>query len=92
MPRYDYEAPLFAECELCGSNKHLCISVPIPRDGKRENMSICIMCAKRVAKAYTRFIATAKSRSYTYWYRERKKLQKAGLNSGLEAQVPTTQS
>jgi len=90
MARYDHEAPLFAECELCGSNRHLCISVPIPRDGRRENVSVCVMCAKRIAKAYTRFVATVKSRSYTYWYKERKKLQEAGLTSGLEAQASTT--
>jgi len=43
------------------------------------------MCAKRVAKAYTRFVATAKSRSYQYWYRERQEMRRAGLGSGLES-------
>jgi hypothetical protein len=43
------------------------------------------MCAKRIAKAYTRFVATAKSRSYQYWYNERQAMRKAGLGSGLEA-------
>jgi len=43
------------------------------------------MCAKRIARAYTRFVATAKSRSYNYWYRERERLKKAKLKSGLES-------
>jgi len=43
------------------------------------------MCAKRIAKAYTRFVATAKSRSYQYWYRERQEMRRAGLGSGLES-------
>jgi len=43
------------------------------------------MCAKRIARIYTRFVATVKNRSYQYWYREREKLKKAKLSSGLEA-------
>jgi len=82
--RYSHPGNDYAECELCGSTRHLCIVVPIPREEK-EDLVICVMCAKRVAKAYTRFVATVKSRSYSYWYHERKKMQKIGLGSGLEA-------
>jgi hypothetical protein len=42
------------------------------------------MCAKKIAKAYTRFVATVKSRSYSYWYNERQKIKKAKISSGLE--------
>lgn len=82
--RYDHPSPEFAECGICGLSRHLCISVPIPREGS-ENLPVCIMCAKRIAKAYVRFVATAKSRSYSYWYNERLKLRRAGLGSGLES-------
>ena len=85
MPHYDHPSPEYAVCDICGSSRHLCLSVPIPRDGKNENLSVCVMCAKRIARAYTRFVATAKSRSYSYWYREREKLKKAKLKSGLES-------
>lgn len=81
--RYD-GLPDFAECDICGSSRHLCLSVPISREGE-DNISVCIMCAKKIARAYTRFVATVKSRSYSYWYRERERLRKAGLSSGLES-------
>ncbi|RLG00569.1 MAG: hypothetical protein DRN49_02755 [Thaumarchaeota archaeon] len=84
--RYDHPTPEYAECDICGSNRHLCLSIPIPREGRSENLSVCIMCAKRIAKAYTRFVATVKSRSYQYWYREREKMRRAGIGSGLEKQ------
>ena len=84
MARYSHPGPDFAECDICGSTRHLCITVPIPREGEKENLSVCIMCAKRIALAYTRFVATVKSRSYQYWYREREKMRRAGLSSGLE--------
>lgn len=77
------EGPDFPECDVCGSSRHLCLSIPIAREYE-ENLSVCIMCAKKIAKAYTRFVATVKSRSYSYWYNERLKLRKAGLSSGLE--------
>ena len=86
MARYAPPAPDYAECDICGSDRHLCIVVPIPREGREENLSVCIMCAKKIAKAYTRFVATVKSRSYQYWYREREKMRKAGIGSGLEKQ------
>jgi len=84
MARYDHPSPVYAECDICGSSRHLCLSIPIPRGGESENLSVCVMCAKRIAKAYTRFVATVKSRSYQHWYREREKMRRAGLNSGLE--------
>lgn len=80
-PHHDHVTPEYSECEICGTSRHLCLSVPIPRGGV-ENISICVMCAKRIAKAYVRFVATAKSRSYVYWYQERKKFK---MGSGLEA-------
>ncbi|MEM4497306.1 MAG: hypothetical protein QW692_00585 [Nitrososphaerota archaeon] len=85
MPHYD-EFPDFAECDVCGSSRHLCLAVPIrhPEYHDKE-LSVCIMCAKKIARAYARFVATAKSRSYPYWYREREKLRKVGLSSGLES-------
>jgi len=70
----------FAECDLCGGTRHLTLSIQI---GEKK-YSICIMCAKRIARNYTRFVATAKNRSYQYWYREREKLRRAKLSSGLE--------
>jgi len=82
--RYSHLGSDYAECDICGSTRHLCIVVPIPREGE-DHISVCIMCAKRIAKAYTRFVATAKSRSYQYWYNERQAMRKAGLGSGLEA-------
>ena len=81
MARY---APIdsdFPDCDICGSGRHLCLSVEV---GDRK-LSICVMCAKRIARIYTRFVASAKSRSYQYWYNERKKLAKAKLSSGLES-------
>jgi len=81
MPRYAHPDGDFPECDLCGLNRHLCLSVEIGE--KRYN--ICVMCAKRIARIYTRFVATAKNRSYQYWYREREKLRKAKLKSGLES-------
>ncbi|MEM4021064.1 MAG: hypothetical protein QXI18_01630 [Nitrososphaerota archaeon] len=86
--RYSHPGPEFSECDICGSSRHLCLSVPIPREGE-SNLSICIMCAKKIARAYTRFVATAKSRSYGYWYNERLKLRRAGLSSGLESSKPS---
>jgi len=87
--RYSGQGPEFSECDICGSSRHLCLSVPIAHEGE-SSLSVCIMCAKKIAKAYTRFVATAKSRSYSYWYSERIKLRKAGLGSGLESSKPPT--
>ncbi|MEM0233237.1 MAG: hypothetical protein QXL22_04375 [Candidatus Nezhaarchaeales archaeon] len=81
------QGPEFSECDVCGSSRHLCLSVPISREGE-GNLSVCIVCAKKIARAYTRFVAAVKSRSYSYWYNERLKLKKAGLSSGLESSKP----
>jgi uncharacterized protein CbrC (UPF0167 family) len=83
MPRYAPVGGDFAECDLCGSSRHLCLSIPVYLEEK-ENITVCIMCAKKIAKAYTRFVATVKSRSYSYWYNERRKMKKAKISSGLE--------
>jgi len=82
--RYSHPGEDYAECDICGSTRHLCLVVPIPR-GDEDHIVVCVMCAKRIAKAYTRFVATAKSRSYQYWYRERQEMRRAGLGSGLES-------
>lgn len=84
-PHFD-EFPDFAECDICRTSRHLCLTIPIrhPEYHDKE-ISVCVMCAKKIARAYTRFVATVKSRSYLYWYQEREKLKKAGLKSGLES-------
>lgn len=82
--RYNGHGPDFSECDICGLSRHLCLSVPISREGE-GNLSVCIMCARKIARAYIRFVATVKSRSYSYWYSERERLRKAGLSSGLES-------